>query len=116
MTLQVCHGATLRCSQGLDPGRLLVPSTRRVTCGGVPVAEVRDHRALLNIVPFGTCVAGAWRRRCQPETLQPWSPGAAEVEIEAPGARALDRASTLACERGGIIRVADDAAPAVGLP
>ncbi len=114
MSYQVCHGATLQCSKGQLPGRLLVLPDRTVRAGDLPAAHVRDHRPLINIVSFGTCLAGLLPRRCIPETPQPWTPGAAQARVEQ--VPALDGSSRLACSVGGVIRIVGDTAGAPRLP
>jgi hypothetical protein len=111
MSLQVCHGATLHCSMGLMPACLRVLPGRGPTRGGRPIAQVSDHRPLVNIEAFGTCTARGRPRRCVPVTVAPWSPGAPGIALGAEHVAAISRTSTLSCSEGGLIRVIDDASP-----
>ena len=114
MSFHVCHGATLQCSKGQLPSRLLVLPDRPVRAGGLAAAHVGDHRSLVNIVSFGACLAGVLPRRCVPETPRPWTPGAAQVRVvDVP---ALDGASRLVCAVGGVIRIVAGTAGAPRLP
>jgi hypothetical protein len=114
VSFPVCHGASLRCSFGGSPGRLLVAPDRAVCVGARPVAQVLDHRPFVNIVPFGVCAAGPRPRRCMPETLAPWAHGAAGVGVAS--AASLHTSSTLLCLAGGVIRIAPAEDLGVRLP
>jgi hypothetical protein len=114
MPFPVCHGASLRCTRGRSPGRLLVPPDRAVHAGALPVAQVLDHRPFVNIVPFGVCVAGLTPRQCRPDTPAPWMPGVAGVRVAS--TTVLDTSSSLDCQAGGLIRIAPAEDVGVGLP
>ena len=117
MGLQVCTGASLMCSFGAAPSSLVV-----LPAGGVltqtPAATIMDHVPMLNIMPFGMCnslanptVASATAAAlgtltpmpCVPVTTAPWIVGAPTVLIgDKP---ALNNASTLMCNWGGVIQI-----------
>lgn len=103
MPFQVRHGATLRCSAGRDPARLLVPEPRALQASGGRAACIDDHRPGVHVPSFGRCDAHTPSRTCTPRTPSPWVPGARGVMVA--GRPVLDDASTLSCDEGGVIRV-----------
>ncbi|HEY0018583.1 MAG TPA: DUF4280 domain-containing protein [Longimicrobium sp.] len=117
MSVQVCMGATLKCSFGAAPSTLVVLPVNRVLTG-TPAANIMDHVPLLNVLPFGTCtsianpmVATATAAAlgvltpmpCIPMTPAPWLPGAPTVLVGS--APALDTNSRLMCTWAGVIQV-----------
>lgn len=103
MPFQVRHGATLRCSAGRDPARLLVPEPRALQASGGRAACIDDHRPGVHVPSFGRCDAHTPSRTCTPRTPSPWVPGARGVMVA--GRPVLDDACTLSCDEGGVIRV-----------
>ena len=55
MAMQVCMGAMMQCTFGMDPSSLVVLPTNRVFTNQVPDANIMDHVPLVNIMPFGMC-------------------------------------------------------------
>jgi hypothetical protein len=117
MSVQVCMGATLKCSFGAAPSTLVVLPINRVLTG-TPAANIMDHVPLLNVLPFGTCtsianpmVAAATAAAmgvltpapCIPITPAPWLPGAPTVLLGS--APALNANSRLMCTWAGMIQV-----------
>ena len=117
MPLQVCMGATLKCSFGSAPSSLVVLPVNRVLTG-TPDANIMDHIPLVNILPFGMCsaptnptVAAATTAAlgvltpmpCVPATPAPWLPGAPTVLLA--NAPTLDNTSKLLCMWAGVIEV-----------
>ena len=113
----VCMGAMLKCSFGVAPGTLMVLPANLVMSNG-PVANIMDHKPMLNILPFGMCtslanptVAAATAAAmgvltpmpCIPVTPAPWAPGSPTVMLS--NMPALNNTSKLMCTWGGVISV-----------
>ena len=115
MAMQVTMGAQLMCSFGLAPSVLIVPPINRTLSGGMPAANIMDHKPVANIPTFGMCrslanpsVAAATARAkkltpmpCVPVTPAPWVPGAPTALIA--NFPALDNTSKCLCSYGGVI-------------
>ena len=117
MGLQVCAGAMLQCSFGAAPVALVVLPAKRVITQ-TPSATIMEHVPIANIPPFGLCsspanptVAAATAAAlgvltpmpCVPATSAPWVPGTPTVLIgDVP---ALNDASKLLCNWGGVIQI-----------
>ncbi|TMQ04076.1 MAG: DUF4280 domain-containing protein [Deltaproteobacteria bacterium] len=120
MPLQVVNTAKIRCTMSAKPSQLIVPPTNRRTAGGQPAANVRDHRPVVNIAPFGPCMSPSFPPTasataaaggaltpmpCQPNTATPWAPGSATVTVaDQPALRSTD---TCQCAWGGTIAIID---------
>ncbi len=122
MPEQVCMGATLKCSFGAAPSKLVVLPTNRVMTSNQPAANIMDHKPNVNIMPFGMCsslanpaVAAATSaamgvltpQACTPMTAAPWVPGAVAPPVMIANQPALDKPSTLVCSFGGVITIQD---------
>lgn len=57
MPKQVVNGALLQCSFGVAPSSLVVLPVNMVNVGGVPAANIMDHKPMMNIMPFGMCTS-----------------------------------------------------------
>lgn len=117
MGVQVCAGATLKCSMGTAPSSFVVlPLNRTLT--GTPAANIMDNKPMMNILPFGMClsmanpmVAGATAAAlgvftpmpCIPMTMAPWVPGVPQVLIG--NMPAVNNSCKLMCNWGGVITV-----------
>jgi hypothetical protein len=55
MPQAVVMGATLQCSCGSAPAKLMVDSQAQYTIEGKPTATIMDCKPGTNIPPFGTC-------------------------------------------------------------
>lgn len=114
----VSMGATLKCSFGAAPSKLIVSPENRVIGEGPPAANILDHLPMKNITPFGMCnsimnptVAAATAAAlgkltpmpCVPATLKPWVPGAPNVLIA--NQPLLDSISTCTCQWGGVVTI-----------
>lgn len=55
MALLVVNGATLMCSFGAAPSRLVVIPANRVNASNVPVVNIMGSKPMMNIQPFGVC-------------------------------------------------------------
>ena len=128
MALQVCMGATLKCSFGAAPSSFVVLPVNR-TLTQTPDANIMDHAPLVNIMPFGMCSAPSnpaviaataaalgtpTPAPCVPATPAPWMPGAAKVLIA--NMPALDNNCTLNCIWGGVIQVQNAGQTTVEIP
>jgi hypothetical protein len=98
----VVRGATLKCTGSGPVSFLMVLPTLMIVADGADVANIDDHKPVVNIIPFGPCSfkGGA---PCVPVTPSPWSPGEMTVQF---GLRpVLDVESHLKCELGGLITI-----------
>ena len=118
MAFQVCMGAQLQCSFGAAPSNLVVLPANRVLTSNMPAANIMDHKPMVNILPFGTCmslanptVASATSAAmgvltpmpCIPMTSSPWVPGVPTVLIA--NFPAVDNMCKVMCNWGGVIQV-----------
>lgn len=118
MSMNVCHGAILKCSFGAAPSSMVVLPMNMVMTSNVPAANIMDHKPMMNIMPFGVCmslanpmVAAATAAAlgvltpmpCIPNTPAPWMPGAPTVMLA--NMPALSNTSKLMCMWAGVIEV-----------
>ena len=52
----ITHGATMCCTLGATPAKLLVTSQSFRKISGAPVATENDKTGMINIPSFGTCI------------------------------------------------------------
>ena len=122
----VSNGAMLACSFGAAPSTLTVMPTSLVTVGGQPAATIMDHVPMMNISPFGMCMAptnpqviaatsaalGVFTPQpCIPVTTSPWTPGSLKVTVR--GLKALDNTCMCNCQWLGIITISSPGQVAV---
>ena len=128
MGMCVCGGAMLQCSFGLAPGTFQVtPQNQTIT--SMPIANIMDHKPMVNIMPFGMCqslsnpqvaaaTSAAWGvltpMPCVPNTASPWMPGAPSVLIA--NFPALNDSSTLMCAWGGVIQIIYPGQTTINIP
>lgn len=116
----VCHGATLRCSQGCAPGLLQVVPHSLGTDRALTLATVNDALPLVNIPGFGTCLSPAHplaamgAAPCLPQTAGCWLLRAPSIRYQ--GQSALRSDATLSCAYGGVITVVQPGPHAIELP
>lgn len=124
----VCGGASLTCSFGQAPGTLMVlPQNRVMTT--MPLANIMDHKPLVNILPFGMCqsmanpaVAAATAANygklqpvpCVPNTVAPWIVGSPTVLVG--NMPALNNTSKLMCMWGGVIQITNPNQQTIQIP
>ena len=128
MSLQVCSGATLKCSFGMTPSSLVVLPVNR-TFTGTPAANIMDNKPFVNILPFGMCqslanptVASATSAAlgvltpmpCVPVIPAPWVPGSPTVLIG--NVPALNNTSKLMCQWLGVIEILNPGQVTVQIP
>ncbi len=117
MGICVCGGSLLQCPFGVAPAPLTVLPANKVI-SSTPVATIMDNKPMVNISPFGMCsspanpqVAAATAAAlgvltpmpCVPVLSAPWAPGSPTVLIG--GYPALNNASKLMCNWGGVIQI-----------
>ncbi|MBW4612569.1 MAG: DUF4280 domain-containing protein [Desmonostoc vinosum HA7617-LM4] len=128
MALQVCSGATLKCSFGVAPSLLTVLPINRVNTR-TPDANILDNKPMVNIKPFGMCsslanpsVASATAAAsgvltpmpCVPVIPAPWTPGSITVLIAR--SPALNNTSKLMCTWAGVITIINPGQTTVFIP
>jgi hypothetical protein len=111
MPLAVVMGATLQCSCGSAPAKLVVTSQLQVKVDNQLAATVMDHAPTVNIPPFGTCsiltaAANGTPMPCVPAPAGPWMPGS-RSNVKFGNQLALQAADKLTCAVVGIITIAD---------
>jgi uncharacterized Zn-binding protein involved in type VI secretion len=123
----VVMGATLQCTMGMTPAKLMVIPTGPPVSGPATLgATVMDNKPMANILPFGMCkspanptVATATTAAagvltpmpCVPMTTAPWMPGATKVTIN--GKPALHSGCKCLCNWAGTISVTDPGQTAI---
>ena len=124
----VCGGAMLCCSFGAVPSSLMVMPKNKVV-SSMPIANIMDYVAMVNVMPFGMCssmanpsVASATSAAmgvltpmpCVPVLTAPWSPGSQKVLIA--NMPALNQSSKLICAWGGSIQVTNPGTMNIQVP
>jgi len=116
----VCNGATMQCLWGNTTATLIIFPEKKCVGEKQPMANIMDHKSLVNIMPFGLCsslsnpaVSSATSaaqgvltpQPCIPNTLVPWDSGKTDILIKKmPG---LTELSQLRCEWCGMITITD---------
>lgn len=121
MPFHVCMGATLQCSFGAAPSKLVVLPTNRMMTNNVPAANIMDHAPMVNILPFGPCSSLAFPATaaataaamgaltpmpCIPNTPAPWVTGSPTVMLG--HMPALNQSAKLMCAFGGVIQIVQE--------
>ena len=116
--MHVCNGAMLKCSFGVAPSVLTVLPINRTMTSNMPAANIMDHVPMVNIMPFGMCMAPTnpavaaatvaamgvlTPMPCVPVTPAPWVIGSPTVLLG--NMPALNNTSTLMCTWAGVITV-----------
>ena len=103
MPLHVVEGATLKCSLGTAPSKLMVVRPSMLIMGKKE-ANIMDSKPNTNIKPFGNCKCSSCKEKaCVPATTGPWKQvipaviGRSEVSLLQP--------ATLKCSHGGDITI-----------
>ncbi len=119
MPKYVCMGATMQCSFGTTPSKLIITDFLRPLIQGKPKATITDFAPMVNILPFGMCrsvtnptVASATSAACGvltpmpciPVTVTPWTPCGKELIKFIPAL--LDNGQCM-CSWGGRITIKD---------
>lgn len=114
----VVNGAMMMCSFGVAPSTLIVLPVNRVLAGNMPAANIMDNKPIVNIPPFGMCmaptnptVAAATTAAlgvltpmpCIPVIPAPWVPGSPTFLIA--NMPALNSTSTCMCTWAGVITI-----------
>lgn len=111
MATAVINGATLQCTCGDAPSKLIVTSSPNNHIASQPAATIMDHMPATNILPFGTCktltaAASGVATPCVPATAAPWLPGSSSLVLIA-NKPALLNTDKLMCTVGGVISITD---------
>ena len=117
----VCSGAIMRCTMGTSPANLTVLPIRTVFLTGQPMANISDHKSMVNLAPFGLCrslgfppTASATAAAhghltpmpCVHNTPAPWMGGKMDYLIK--GQPALLKSCKCQCMWGGTISLVTD--------
>ena len=112
----VCSGAMMRCTMGSSPAKLTVLPSRTVFLAGQPMANISDHKSMVNLAPFGLCrslgypaTASATAAAhghltpmpCMHNTPAPWMVGKMDYLVK--GQPALLQSCKCQCMWGGTI-------------
>lgn len=100
----VLHGATLECSMGATPTKLIVSMGHNLYMQNKPVANTGDCKLGVNVLPFGTCKMGK-PKPCVPVLFPSWVNGKMDVLIG--DMQPLLEDSILICSMGGTIKIKD---------
>ena len=111
MPLAVVMGATLQCTCGSAPSKLVVTSQIKARIGNRLAATVGDHASAVNILPFGTCsvltaAALGTPTPCVPAPASPWAPGSTS-NVKIGSQLALLATDKLTCTVAGLITIVD---------
>src|SRR5262245_37596847 len=111
MPLAVVMGATLQCTCGSAPSKLVVTSQLQAKVGTQLAAPVMDHAPAVNIPPFGTCsvltaVASGTPTPCVPAPAGPWAPGS-RSNVKIGNQLVLLASDKLTCTAAGVIAIVD---------
>ena len=99
----VSSQATLKCTFGDKTSKLNVSSSRTVFLTGKPMANISDHKPVVNISPFGKLTP----MPCVPGTsFSEWQNGKDDYIVK--GKPALLKSSICRCQWGGIISIIND--------
>ncbi len=115
----VASGAKMICPFAMGgQSALVVTPSRKAFVEGPQMANIMDHKSLVNIPSFGMCmtlsnpqVAAATSaalgvltpQPCIPNTIAPWAPGKPDLLVD--GSPALLNTDTLQCLWGGVITI-----------
>jgi hypothetical protein len=104
-------GATLQCTCGSAPAKLIVTSQLQAKVDNQPAATILDHAPTVNIPPFGTCsvltaAASGVPTPCVPAPAGPWTPGS-KSNVKIGNQLALLATDKLNCTIAGVITVVD---------
>lgn len=118
MPFTVVNGATLMCSFGMAPSTFVVTPVNGAYAEHQPVANILDHKPMLNVMPFGMCMSLAnpqvsaattaasgvlTPQPCIPQTISPWTPGVPDVLLA--GSPIIDNTCTCNCIWAGVVSI-----------
>lgn len=121
MPSYVTTSATLQCTFGMAPTKLVVLPDKRVMLAGKPMASIMDYKPLVNIPSFGMCtslanptVASATAAAqgvltpmpCIPAVVAPWT--GAKPDYLIGNQPALLNTDTCMCMWAGSISIVSD--------
>ena len=117
----VTTSATMKCTFGLAPSKLVVLPDKQVMLANKPMASIMDFKPIVNIPPFGMCtslsnptVASATSAAmgvltpmpCMPAIVAPWVGGKMDYLLK--GQPALLNTCTCQCMWAGSISIVTD--------
>lgn len=97
----VVNGATIECTGSKQKSFLVVPPSFMIEVGGQHSANIKQHKPIENILPFGICEIQPGKPPCIPVTPTPWKPG--ETTVDFGREPTLEVKSKCKCDHGGII-------------
>ena len=97
----VVNGATIECTGSRKKSFLVVPPSFMIEVGGQHSANIKQHKPIENILPFGICEIQPGKPPCIPVTPTPWEPG--ETTVDFGQEPTLEVKSKCKCSHGGII-------------
>jgi hypothetical protein len=111
MPKAVVTGATLQCTCGTAPSKLLVNSQTKATIDDKLAATVMDFKPTANIPLFGTCTvltaaALGVPTPCALALVGPWQPGST-TQVKVGNQLALLSTDKLLCSVPGVISIVD---------
>jgi uncharacterized Zn-binding protein involved in type VI secretion len=111
MPKAVVLGATLQCTCGSAPAKLIVNSQTQFTIDNKPAATVMDFKPGANIPPFGVCsvltaAASGTPTPCALAPAGPWLPGST-AQVKFGDLPALLSTDKLQCAIPGVISIVD---------
>jgi hypothetical protein len=111
MPKAVVMGATLQCSCGTVPSKLVVNSQTQCTIDDKLAATTMDFKPIANIPPFGTCnvltaAALGVPTPCAMVPAGPWKPGST-AQVKIGDQLALLSTDKLLCTIPGVISIVD---------
>lgn len=111
MPIAVVNGATLQCSCGSAPSKLMVTSQMQVKIGNQLAATIFDFNLGANIPPFGTCsvltsAASGVPTPCALAAAGPWKPGSTSI-VKIGNLQGLLSTDMLMCTIPGTISITD---------
>lgn len=111
MPKAVVTGATLQCTCGTAPSKLIVNNQTKATIDNLPAATVMDFKPGANIPPFGTCsvltaIALGVPQPCVMAPAGPWQTGTTK-RVTIGNLPVLLSTDKLMCSIPGVISIVD---------
>lgn len=129
MPKQVVMGAMLQCSFGAAPSTLSVIPAGRPLVENMPAANISDFAPMVNIMPFGVCIAPTNPAfiaattaalgvptpvPCMPIVTTPWIPGSTGALVA--NLPALNNTCQNLCLWAGVIMITNPGALVTDIP
>lgn len=129
MPFAVVNGATLMCTFGVAPSSLVVTPANNAYAENQPVANILDHKPMVNVQPFGMCISMAnpqvsaatsaasgvlTPQPCMPQTHSPWTPGVPTIHLA--NSPIIDNMCTCTCMWTGVVSITNPGQATVIVP